>query len=190
VRGALVDDGDSRHIQTLHVETESFVEVSDMTVSAMAIPGTLLEHQVVPTLPWARYLTGPAQVLHPSESRVPAKSLLLFGQDVTLAQTRSLILRAAGFTVHIAKNSVEAERLLMSVHLDLFVFCHSVPFEEASGVLSTIHAVQRKLKTLVLVAVRPSLLATSMDDVHNTSAGPRALILKIRSMVASNVYTH
>jgi hypothetical protein len=161
-----------------------------MNASATVIPGILAEHQVIPTLPWSEYLSGLGQVLRPSESRVPAKSLLLYGRDVTLAETRSLILKSAGFTVHIAKNSVEAERLLMSVPLDLFVFCHSVPFEEASGVLSTIRAVQRMLKTLVLVAVGPSLLATPVDDVHNTSSGPKALIMKIRSMLVSNIHTH
>jgi hypothetical protein len=162
-----------------------------MNASAMAISGIPLEQQVIPTLPWAVCQTECGhEALRTGPSASIAKSLLLYGRDSTLTTTRSLILKAAGFTVYTANNSIEAERLVMNVPLDLCIFCSSVPFAEASGVLSTVRAVRRTLKSLVLVGGEPSLLAISAGNAHNTLDGPKALVVKIRSTLLDSIHTH
>jgi hypothetical protein len=112
-----------------------------------------------------------------------ARSLLLYGHEAILLETRSLILRRAGFKVFPATNSDEALHWLVDVDVDALVVCQTVPHDEASGVISTARVLQSSAKSLVLLTGWPSLLAVSVDETHNTFDGPRVLIAKIQKML-------
>lgn len=56
--------------------------------------------------------------------------ILNVGYDPTLLETRTLVLRAAGYTVESASSVDDAMQRIRAAHFDLVVLCHSMPEQE------------------------------------------------------------
>lgn len=65
-----------------------------------------------------------------TRSGVSAVFVLNVGHDAALLETRSLVLRSAGYSVESASSVDEAIQRFRAADFDLVVLCHSVPEQE------------------------------------------------------------
>ena len=58
-------------------------------------------------------------------------SILVFGLDAHLLQTRCMVLQSAGFQVFAQSDLFALDPALLPMHFDLLVFCHTVQADDA-----------------------------------------------------------
>jgi hypothetical protein len=161
-------------------------EVIQMNASAQAISGQLSSQLVATNFLVSKPFWQESFVQFPESTIVTtALSALLYGHDVSLIETRALVLRAAGFSVYTASDQADADRIIINLPLDILIVGHSVPFAEANALLSLAHTLRPLLKCLVMITDGPSPFAEYMGDKHRTSDGPGALIAKVRDLLRS-----
>ena len=78
--------------------------------------------------------------------------LLSVGYDHVLMQTRSLLLRQAGFTVDEAYNLHGALARLKSDAIDAVLLCHTVPKEEQRSFIAAARQLRRMLPIICIQA--------------------------------------
>lgn len=110
------------------------------------------------------------------------KSVLLYGQDSHVSETRKLLLETGGYQVYVALNSPEALQYVVSFHIDILILCHTVPFESAETFLLVARALQPSAKTLLLATATRTHHQRRGDEVHDTSDGPAKFLEKIKTM--------
>ena len=104
--------------------------------------------------------------------------LLSVGYDPVLMQTRSLILRQAGFTVDEAYNLNGAFARLKSDSIDAVLLCHTVPQGEQRSFIAAAHQLRRMLPIICIQA--------HDHDVHqhnclSVGSDPAQLLAAIKS---------
>jgi len=78
--------------------------------------------------------------------------LLSVGYDPVLMQTRSLLLRQAGFTVDEAYNLNGAFARVKSDSIDAVLLCHTVPQDEQRSFISAARQLRRMLPIICIQA--------------------------------------
>lgn len=99
------------------------------------------------------------------------RRVLIFGHDLTLLNTRKLILKRAGFEAGISEVCDEVETLLAASPVDLLIICHTADTEERSKILS-IARTGRNPAILFLSADSQSPATAEDDEVFSTLDGP------------------
>jgi DNA-binding response OmpR family regulator len=97
--------------------------------------------------------------------------LLSVGYDSVLMQTRSLLLRQAGFTVDEAYNLNGALARLKSDSIDAVLLCHTVPQDEQRSFIATARQLRRLLPIICIegqdhYAQRKSCLSVGSDPAQ------------------------
>jgi len=83
-------------------------------------------------------------------------SVLIYGYDVSLLETRSWVLGRNGFEVGKASHLREAEAVASARPIDLFLMCHTIPAQERRSAVAAIQAVRPQAKVmLVTTATHP-----------------------------------
>lgn len=116
-------------------------------------------------------------------------SVLIFGRDTSLLDTRALILARAGYLVLTATDALEANRILASQPIHLLILCHTLADEERRNVLSVAHASQPALRTLALVANAAHYAADSPEAILSTLDGPRTLLAAVHELTGTGQLT-
>jgi DNA-binding NtrC family response regulator len=112
-----------------------------------------------------------------------AASILVYGHDPLLLETRRIILERAGFAVHTTTKFEEFKATACTRAFDLLVLGSSISPDEVDRILPMIHQCVPFSKVLVLAngALPPPL--NSRDEVLSALAGPNALIDQIGKML-------
>ena len=80
----------------------------------------------------------------------PMSSILIYGRDKLLLQTRSWVLEQAGYQVHTTIEEADAARQLRSQPVGVFILCHTLTPDQCTDLLANAHAHRPEVKTLVL----------------------------------------
>jgi hypothetical protein len=65
-----------------------------------------------------------------------SSSILLYGRDPLLLETRSLVLERSGYRIWTASALRDLEHLPDTKKIDILILCHSVPLEESGRALA------------------------------------------------------
>jgi DNA-binding response OmpR family regulator len=115
---------------------------------------------------------------------MPVALILSVGQEPMLLDTRSLILRAAGYLVESALSIKQAIHHLRTGDFDLVVLCHSIPSQERDRLVCLVRA---SGSTIPIVTVVPMSASEHHSEglADATIAGdPRKLLLGIREALS------
>ena len=111
-------------------------------------------------------------------------SILVYGRDWNLLQTRCWILERAGFRVTAAMDLREITRRLSAEEVDLIVLCHTLSLTEYQDALTAARFLKPRLKSLRMA---PSNFACSVgpeDFTVNTFDGPGALVAAAKELLS------
>jgi len=106
--------------------------------------------------------------------------IILYGTDLSLLDTRRLILERSGLEVHATHELGDAMRLIEAREAELIVVCHSIPAEDAKNLMALAHATQPVMKTVVLIPANPTWIPGSADRVLVALEGPSALLAAVK----------
>jgi DNA-binding response OmpR family regulator len=106
-------------------------------------------------------------------------SVLIYGHDPTLLETRSWVLARNGFDVGTASHLAEAERTLSAQIVDLFLICHTIPSSERRSAVATLKAIRPQSK-IVLVTTANNPEPEGAWQTVDALAGTEAMILAAR----------
>ncbi|NYF78507.1 hypothetical protein [Granulicella arctica] len=111
-------------------------------------------------------------------------SVLLFGQDHQLVETRGWVLEKAGLRVHTAMSILDLDRIATREKIDLFVLCDSLLPKARTESTALIRSRWPLSKRLTL---EPSTVSVELDPRENILSameGPRELITTIQKLLA------
>ena len=106
-------------------------------------------------------------------------SVLIYGYDRTLVETRDWVLARNGFDVGAASHIAEAEQIVREIPVDLLVICHTIPSNERQSAVATLQAIRPQLKVLLVTTVIHPVPEGPWQTV-DALAGTEAMILATR----------
>jgi hypothetical protein len=120
--------------------------------------------------------------LQPSENRT---SILLFGHDIRLVETRRWVLERSGFKVITALNFQDLERLSTKELFDLVLLCDSLLPLDRNRAIVLCEAQWPGRKRLVLVPMGFSPDLGVRETLFPAAEGPRKLVATIHNLMTS-----
>jgi DNA-binding response OmpR family regulator len=116
-------------------------------------------------------------------------SILIYGRDYDLLETRRLVLQKAGFQAWTVTNLADAEKITVTQPSDLLILCHSLSVEECEKALAMSHSRQPGMKNLVLMGAAPVRKLGQNDELMSSFDGPKALIATVNRLLRCNSST-
>ena len=114
-------------------------------------------------------------------------SILIYGRDHGLMDTRRWVLELAGYRVFTAQSLVEAGKIATLEPISLLLLCHTLSVEDCQMALELADSVRPGMKRLLMTASKPRGLQESHDRILSAFDGPRALIAAVRELLASSM---
>ncbi len=112
-----------------------------------------------------------------------ATSILVYGRDPRLIDTRSLLLRRAGYTVLAALSLSDVIDALPSGPVDLLLLCHSLMMEDCERAIALTRAEWPASRTLVLIAGLCGCKDVKADAFLYATEGPIKLLEAVSKLV-------
>jgi DNA-binding response OmpR family regulator len=109
-------------------------------------------------------------------------TILVYGSDPRLLETRAWVLSGAGFVVRTTQDMAEAEQILSTDRPGLVVLCHSLSSRKLEEILSVQQVSQHPDRVLVLTGGPGDAAPADHYESLSSFDGPRALIDKVRRM--------
>jgi hypothetical protein len=103
-------------------------------------------------------------------------SILLYGRDEQLLQSRQLLLQRGGYEVWVATGLAEIDVVSRLERIDLLILCHSLTLEECGRALAFGQSRWPFMKSLILSAVGSWSEAGELPQVFDTTLGPERLL--------------
>ena len=113
-------------------------------------------------------------------------TILIYGRDLSLLETRSCMLQKAGFRVRTAMELAEAERILRSEKVSLSILCHTLSSEQRSKAIAKVEELGPQIKKLLLAASTFPSIDGDPKDIFYTSAGPGALVATVNRLASAD----
>jgi hypothetical protein len=111
-------------------------------------------------------------------------SILLYGRDTSMLQSRQRVLSALGYKVWLATALTEVRRIVSSLdRLDLLVLCHSFSREEDGRAIALTHSRWPLMRSCVLESDDASSPVGVIDEVREALEGPARLGLMLEKLV-------
>ena len=112
-----------------------------------------------------------------------SSSILIYGHDAGVLETRRLLLESVGFTVTAAMEPATISQLLNGPAFDLSVLCHTLSREERDPL--TRGAEERKpgMKIIIMTALEGVQGYTDGHAVVNVFDGPGTLVSRVKSLL-------
>jgi hypothetical protein len=110
-------------------------------------------------------------------------SILLYGHDLALLETRQWILEKHALSVRKAYDFPSMSGTLCSDKVDLLILCHSLSALECKRALAVAHVRSPQTKTLVLTANDSTCGAGQGDVVFRTEDGPPSLVATVKQLL-------
>ena len=111
-------------------------------------------------------------------------SILVYGSDKLLLDTRTMVLENAGFRVFSATESEDAETIIETQGIALIVLCHSLSPQRCEAALRFANALQPAVKTLVLTAGAGTCPEKVPTAVLSAFDGPGELVETVQRLCA------
>ena len=108
-------------------------------------------------------------------------SILIFGRDSRLLETRRWVLERAGFVVSTVFDLESAMAGIDGKPVDLLILCYTISAAQCTSILDTVHALNPGMKTLILNSGRTGCNSES-DFVLHDFASPEILISRVRDL--------
>ena len=114
----------------------------------------------------------------------PASTILIYGHDRTLLDTRRWVLEKAGFQVFTVGKMENAAKIVADERIDLLLLCHTLTAEErrAALVAATAHRPGTKRLVMMTTSQEVGLEEIEGESVH-IFAGAAALIAATRKLL-------
>ena len=110
-------------------------------------------------------------------------SILVYGRDHRLLETRGWILERAGYRVLTALTLAEVERIAASESIGLLLLCHSLSVEDCEKALIAVSTIHPEVKRLLMTANTPLCPVGQNDWVLSAFDGPQALAAAVHDLV-------
>ena len=110
-------------------------------------------------------------------------SILVYGRDHRLLETRGWVLEQAGYRVLTALTLAEAERIAEIETVGLLLLCHSLSVEDYEKALTAVSTIHPDIKRLLMTANTPLCPLSPDDRVLSAFDGPRALVAAVHELV-------
>ena len=101
-------------------------------------------------------------------------SILLFGRNTRLLESRKMVLQSVGYRVYVASDLSTASRMLGNVEIDLLILCHSLPMEDRGRALALNHLCPM-MRSPVLTAREDCCRDTLLTEVREAVGVPAEL---------------
>lgn len=108
-------------------------------------------------------------------------SILVYGRDQRLLETRSWVLERAGYRVVLALNLAEAEGLARTEPVEVAVLCHSLTANESRAAMVALRRLRPEVRGLVLT-VGADVVDGEQEAVMNIYGGPRKLLETVNQL--------
>lgn len=103
-------------------------------------------------------------------------SILVYGRDQRLLETRSWVLEHAGYRVFQAADLQEAETRAEAEPLDVAVICHTLSAEECRAALRMLRRLRPEVQRLVMTASATAAQEGQQEAVLSAYEGPLGLL--------------
>ena len=103
-------------------------------------------------------------------------SILVYGQDSALLETRRLVLQHDGFDLSVALELKTVKEALAKRTFYLFILCHSLSSQNCEGALALTRSKHSGMKNLILSTALSGCTGDAEDVTLSAFADPRTLI--------------
>ena len=115
-------------------------------------------------------------------------SILLWGKDAQLLETRQWVLQSRGYRVTVIAKLSDIRALRQSPPFTLFILCHSLSPEEARAAFAVASFRWPGIKQLVLVADTTRSPTGLLGQLLHTMNGPGALLATVHQLVSDRIH--
>ena len=114
----------------------------------------------------------------------PAFTVLIYGHDRTLLDTRRWVLETAGFRVFTVGKMENAAKIVADEQIDLLLLCHTLTAEERRAALAAATALRPGTKRLVMMTTLQEIGLEEMEgESLHIFAGAAGLIAATRKLL-------
>ena len=110
-------------------------------------------------------------------------SILVYGRDAQLLETRRRVLELSGAHVWMATDISDIVQLGPAVRIDLIVLCHSLSTEQCDQALALAQSRWPQVQTLVLIAGERGCHTGGSDHMADVSRGPAYLLNTVAKLL-------
>jgi DNA-binding response OmpR family regulator len=114
-----------------------------------------------------------------------ATSILVYGHETGLLETRKWVLEKAGFAVHATTDFPQAIERVERQGPALLILCHTLSGRDREGVLSWTRARRPETKVLVLTTHLPVAQVGQGVEVLSAFIDPRVLLAAVERALGS-----
>jgi hypothetical protein len=110
--------------------------------------------------------------------------VLLYGRDVSLLETRQLLLENHGYPTSATTELADVERILSQENVKLLILGHSLTLEDTGRVLAISQSLRPSIKYLYLINWQSSQCPESCVETFDVSKGPAQFIARVQRMLS------
>ena len=114
---------------------------------------------------------------------MPPTSILVYGRDQRLLETRSWVLEQAGFPVASVTGLADAEQALRRNPVGVIVLCHTLSAEERLAALGAAQRLRPGVQRMVMTADALVIPDEGQEETMSAYDGPRKLIVTVQQMM-------
>ena len=111
------------------------------------------------------------------------ESVLIYGRDIKLLDTRSRVLQRAGFEVHVTQDLSSTKLFLGERASDLLIVCHTLPQDEQESAKVIAQTARPVTKILVMTTEAPNPNENDSLAYISVLTGPIGLIDKVKEIL-------
>jgi DNA-binding NtrC family response regulator len=109
-------------------------------------------------------------------------SILMFGRDIRLLETRAWVLETAGYKVRTVSSVEALDQVLASESIDLLVLCHSLSTEQCNQTLILTKDLP-KVKILLLTTGERGCNSQIQEAIFDITNGPAPFLSTVGKLV-------
>jgi hypothetical protein len=121
--------------------------------------------------------------LNLSSAQTASDTILVYGSDEALLETRTMVLENAGLRVLTTLKRADTEAIIESGEILLVVLCHSLASDDCEAILTFANGRTPPLRTLVLTAGESKCSEHSPTESISAFDGPRKLIETVHHLL-------
>ncbi len=114
-------------------------------------------------------------------------SVVLFGHDTHLLQTRGWLLASIGSRVTVVLDLPELLQVIVTEPCDLLILCHSLSSSDCAGALSLASRYAPKMRIVGLESGNPLTRHAFPPEVVISETGPARLVSTLESLLVANI---